>query len=141
MKNILFIMLAIIAGFVSLTIFTAIAQEVFFDGISYTNSALPVLLTGGFLSVLGAVFAGCIARLVYSPNMIIVPIVISLFMVADTANLVVNNLTGDPAWFDIAAGSGLIIGILIGYYAIDSWKQYFRRRSESIQNWCPAESI
>ena len=130
-KNVLFITLAIIAGFASLTLFTAIAQGVIFDGISLTKSPLPTLLTGGFLSVLGAIFAGCIARLVYSPNKIIVPAFISLLIVADTTNLVVNNVTGDPAWFDIAAGSGLIIGVLIGYYSIQNWKQYFQRDSSS----------
>ena len=130
-KNVLFITLAIIAGFASLTLFTAIAQDVIFDGISFTKSPFPTLLTGGFLSVLGAIFAGCIARLVYSPNKIIVPAIISLFIVADTTNLVVNNVTGDPAWFDIAAGSGLIIGVCIGYYSIENWKQYFKRSSSS----------
>ena len=130
-KNIFFITLAIIAGFASLTLFTAIAQGVIFDGISLTKSPFPTLLTGGFLSVLGAIFAGCNARLVYSPNKIIVPAFISLLIVADTTNLVVNNVTGDPAWFDIAAGSGLIIGVCIGYYSIQNWILYFQRESPS----------
>ena len=126
-KNIFFITLAIIAGFASLTLFTAIAQGVIFDGISFTNSPLSTLLIGGGLSVLGAFLAGCIARLVYSPYKIIVPLIISLFIVADTTNLIVNDVTGDPAWFDLAAGSGLIIGVWIGYYYTQRMRQYFRR--------------
>lgn len=132
MKNIVFITLAIITGFVSLTLFTTIAQEVIFDGISFTNSPLPTLLTGGSLSVLGAILAGGLAKLVYPPYKIIVPVIISLFIVADTANLVLNNVTVDPAWFDIAAGSGLVIGIWVGYYYTGKWRQYSRRDSSSI---------
>lgn len=128
-KNIFFITVAIITGFASLTLFTAIAQDVIFDGISFTNSPLPNLLIGGFLSMLGAILAGCLARLVYSPFKIIVPVIISLFIIADTTSLVVRNVTVDPAWFDIAAGSGLIISIWIGYYYTEIWRQYFRRGS------------
>ena len=131
-KNIFLIILAIITGFVSLTLFTAIAQEVIFDGISLTNSPIPTLLTGGILSVLGAILAGCLARLIYSPYKIIVPGIISLLIVADTTNLVFNNLTVDPAWFDITAGSGLIIGIWVGYYFTAKLRQYFRRGSSSL---------
>lgn len=128
-KNIFFIALAIIAGFASLTLFTAIAQGVIFDGISFTNSPLPTLIIGGGLSVLGAVLAGCVARLVYSPYKNIVPVIISLFIVADTTNLLVNDVTGDPAWFDIAAGSGLIIGVWVGYYYTQNVRLYFRKSS------------
>jgi hypothetical protein len=129
MKNILFIALAIIAGFAALTLFTAIAQGVIYDGISFTNSPLPTLLIGGGLSVLGAVLAGCVARFVYSPFKIIVPGIISLFIVADTTYLIVNDVTVDPAWFDLAAGSGLIIGIWLGYHYTQNVRQYFRRSS------------
>ena len=128
-KNIFFITLAIIAGFASLTLFTAIAQGVIFDGISFTNSPLPTLLIGGGLSVLGAVLAGCIARLVYSPYKIIVPVIISLFIVADTTNLIVNDVTVDPAWFDLAAGGSLIFGVWVGYYYTQNVRQYFRKSS------------
>ena len=126
-KTILFITLAIIVGFASLTLFTTIAQEVFFDGISLTHSPLPALLTGGFLSVLGAILSGSIARLVYSPYTAIVPGIISLFIVADTTYLVVTNSTVDPAWFDIAAGSGLIIGLWVGYHYTRNLRQFLRR--------------
>ena len=124
-KNILFITLAIILGFASLTLFTAIAQEVIYDGISLTNSPLPTLIIGGGLSVLSAVLAGCVARLIYSPYKIIVPGIISLLIVADTTNLIFNNLTIDPAWFDILAGGSLIIGIWVGYYYTQNVRQYF----------------
>lgn len=129
MKNISFIILAIIIGFASLTLFTAIAQGVIFDGISYTNSPTSALLIGGFLSVLGAVLAGCSARLVYFPYKIIVPTIISLFIVADTTYLIVNNVTVDPAWFDMSAGGGLIIGIWFGYYYTENMKHFFQRSS------------
>ena len=128
-KNIFFIALAIIAGFASLTLFTLIAQGVIFDGISFTNSPLPTLLIGGGLSVLGAVLAGCVARLVYSPYKIIVPVIISLFIVADTTSIIVNDVTVDPAWFDLAAGGSLIIGVWVGYYYTQNVRQYFRRSS------------
>ena len=128
-KNILFITLAIILGFASLTLFTAIAQEVIYDGISLTNSPLPTLIIGGGLTVLSAVLAGCVARLIYSPYKIIVPGIISLLIVADTTNLIFNNLTIDPAWFDILAGGSLIIGIWVGYYYTQNVRQYFRKFS------------
>jgi hypothetical protein len=127
MKNALLIALAVFIGFASLTLFTAIAQEVFFDGISFTNSPLPSLIIGGGLSVLGAVLAGALARLVYSPYKIIVPIIISIFIVADTTNLIVNDITVDPAWFDIAAGISLIIGVWFGYYYIKKVSQTFKK--------------
>jgi len=127
MKKILLIILAIILGFASLTLFTAIAQEIIFDGISFTNSPLPTLIIGGGLSVLSAVLAGCIARLVYSPYKIIVPVIISLFIVADTTNLIVNDITVDPVWFDLAAGISLIIGVWFGYYYMRNMRAYFRK--------------
>ena len=128
-KNILFITLAIITGFASLTLLTIIAQEVIFDGISFTNSPLSTLLIGGGLSVLSAVFAGCIARLVYTPYKIIVPIIISLFIVADTTSIIVKNVSVDPAWFDLTAGVSLIIGVWVGYYYTQKMRQFFRRPS------------
>jgi uncharacterized membrane protein len=128
-KNILFITLAIVLGFASLTLFTAIAQEVIYDGISLTNSPLPTLIIGGGLSVLSAVLAGCVARLVFSPYKIIVPVFISLFIVADTTIIIVNDVTVDPAWFDLLAGGSLIIGIWVGYYYTQNVRQYFRKFS------------
>lgn len=105
-------------GEVTLVLLTTVAQEVLFDGITFRASSISDLLWGGTATNLAAVISGCVASLVAKEKYIIVPIVVSLFIVADTSYIILKNITGDPVWFDILAGTGLVFGVWLGYFLV-----------------------
>jgi len=123
-KQILLIIAAIIVGEIALIILTTIAQEVLFNGISYSSSSRSTLIFGGAATALAAVGAGFLARLVKKTYSIIVPIGMSVFIITEMTFLITSDRTGDPVWFDIIAGSSLIIGVWLGYH-YKSWISYF----------------
>lgn len=115
MNKIVRIILAILVGEIALALFTTIAQEVVFDGISFSSSPLSHLIIGGLLTVLAAVLAGVVARLISKNYYPVVPAIISLFIILETIWLITQVKTGDPVWFDIIAGLSLVGGIWGGY--------------------------
>lgn len=113
---ILKILLAIVIGELSLIIFTTVAQEVLFDGISYTDSSRFDLVFGGLATFLSAILAGIVIVLISGRGTLIPPFVISLIIVIETSWLINAQLSGDPVWFDILAGASLIVGVWIGFF-------------------------
>lgn len=107
--------LAVVVGEVSLIVLTTIAQEVLFPGIRYHDSPRFDLVFGGLATILAAVFAGMLASVVISHSKI-VPIAMSTLVLVETSALVLLDKTTDPLWFDILAGTALIIGIWTGYF-------------------------
>ncbi|MEW7289288.1 hypothetical protein [Aquimarina sp. 2304DJ70-9] len=114
-KQILFAILAIILGEIALILCTTIAQEVLFNGIN-SHSSISTIVFGGFFTFLAAVVAGWVSRIIGRNYTITIPSVISFFILAEITYLIFSGITQDPVWFDILAGSGLIIGIWIGYH-------------------------
>lgn len=120
MKTTLSIILALVAGEISLILLATIAQEVLFDGIRYLTSSKIELLLGGFATFVAAIISGLIARVVMKDLKPVVPLGISLLIVTETTYLIASNKTGDPWWADAVAGLCLVIGIWIGFY----WKEF-----------------
>ncbi len=115
MKHILFGILAIILGEIALILCTTIAQEVLFDGVN-SHSTISTIVFGGFFTFLAAVVAGWVSRIIGRNYTIIIPSVLSFFILAEITYLIFSGITHDPVWFDILAGSGLIIGVWTGYH-------------------------
>ncbi len=116
LKSIVFAILAIILGEFALILFTTIAQELVFNGISYYTSPNSTIIFGGFLTFLAASGAGILSRIIGRHYTLTIPSVISFFIMLEMAYLIFSGITNDPVWFDLLAGSGLIIGIWIGYH-------------------------
>ncbi len=116
--------LAIILGEISLVLCTTIVQEVLFSGVSY-HSSLPILIFGGFFTFLASAISGLISRVIGNTYSIIIPSVISFFILTETTYLIFSGITSNPSWFDILAGNGLIIGIWIGYHYTEIKNSFF----------------
>ena len=117
MKNTSFffrLLLAVIAGEVTLVLLSAFVQEVLFDGIFWTKSSVAQLIVGGSLTVLAAVASGWVAMWVAKKESYIPHLIISLLVSIETIWLVRTHQTPDPAWFDGLAGLSLVAGIWLG---------------------------
>lgn len=107
--------LAIVLGELSLVVLTTVAQEVVYDGISYTNSPIEDIFFGGFLTVLAAVFAEIVAVYAGGRRNFWPHVFISLIIGIEMTYLITSGLTKDPLWFDVIAGSSLVVVIWIGF--------------------------
>ena len=112
------VVLAAIIGELALILLTTFAQEVLFNGISYSSSSLFDLTFGGIATVMAAVLAGMIMRVVCKRGSLIPFMVVSLIVVIEMTYLITAGLTGDPLWFDILAGASLILGLAVGYFGL-----------------------
>lgn len=114
-KKIFRIVLAIIGGEIALIIFATMAQEVLFNGISYTTSSFSEIVFGGLATFIAAILAGTVARLIIHGKINLVPLGISVLITLEMTYLIVTDKTGDPIWFDILAGGSLIAGVWLGF--------------------------
>jgi hypothetical protein len=114
LSKILRITLSIIIGEVALVLATTLAQEVLFDGIGL-SSPPSELLFGGVATFVAAIIAGIAARFSLNQQSFIIPISMSILIATEMTYLILANRTNDPVWFDILAGSSLIIGVWIGF--------------------------
>lgn len=110
------IIAGIVAGEVALVLLTTLAQEVLFDGISYLGSSTITLIAGGALTIVAAIGAGTIARVVGRKEYIVIPSVISVLIIMEMSYLIGAGITTDPVWFDALAGLSLVLGIWFGYF-------------------------
>ncbi|WP_222984775.1 hypothetical protein [Flagellimonas meishanensis] len=114
-RKLLQIVLAVLGGEMALILFATIAQEVLFDGVSYHASSMFDIIFGGLATFIAAVLAGIVARFIIKNNNNVVPIAISVIIIAEMTYLILTNKTGDPVWFDIMAGGSLVVGIWLGF--------------------------
>jgi hypothetical protein len=117
MKNlppVLLILLAIIAGEITLVLLSSLVQGVLYDGIFWTSSPKSDIFIGGFLTFLSAVIPGYLAMWIVRNKTYFPHIVISLLIAVETTWLITRNQTPDPVWFDALAGLSLIVGIFLG---------------------------
>lgn len=114
-KKIFRIVLAIIGGEIALIIFATMAQEVLFNGISYTTSSFSEIVFGGLATFIAAILAGVVARLIIHGKINLVPWGISVLIILEMTYLIITGKTGDPIWFDILAGGSLIAGVWLGF--------------------------
>ena len=106
--------MAVICGYAIMVILITLVQEVWFGGIGWNKTPFGVLCIAGFFtcvaSAIGAVIATAIAR----RSGRIASVIMSCFVVAETATLMITGKVTGPLWFDIIAAASLIVAILIG---------------------------
>ncbi len=110
------IILATLAGIVALYLLTSIVQEVLFDSIRFRTSDWFDIIVGGILTFAAAVISGIAARFVSKSYYPVIPLILTAISLLDTFWIIRRNLSGDPIWFDVLAGSMIIIGIWLGYF-------------------------
>lgn len=118
MKNLralLFILLAVIVGEIALVLLITFVQEGIFGGISLTYSPWHHIILGGGGTFLAAATAGYLTRWIY-PRSYVPVLILSILVVLETTWLISNQKTIDPLWFDMIAGSSLIVGMFLGSY-------------------------
>jgi hypothetical protein len=116
-KKILYIILATLIGEIALVLFTTVAQEVLFDGISYNTSSQFDIVFGGLATFIAAILAGVVATLIVKGKSRWPIFIISIVIVIEMTYLMVSGILTDPIWFDTLAGLSLILGIWLGYFA------------------------
>ena len=108
--------LAVLVGEIALVLLTTLAQEVLFNGISYSESSQAELIFGGLATFIAAVLAGYIAALIGGLKNSWPHLIISVLIIIEMSYLISNDLTKDPLWFDMLAGFSLILGVWIGLW-------------------------
>lgn len=122
MKNSVFrIILATVVGEALLVLLTTVAQEVLFDGISYSTSSDFDIYVGGFATFVAAVLAGMAASLIVKGQNHVPQIIITFLISAETTYLIVAGKTTDPIWADALAGLSLVVGVWLGHFIVQSF--------------------
>lgn len=122
MKNSVFrIILATVVGEALLVLLTTVAQEVLFDGISYSTSSDFDIYVGGFATFVAAVLAGMAASLIVKGQNHVPQIIITFLISAETTYLIVAGKTADPIWADALAGLSLVVGVWLGHFIVQSF--------------------
>jgi hypothetical protein len=47
--------------------------------------------------------------------------IISIIIIIETTSLILTGILAGPAWFDVLGGLSLIIGVLAGHYAAQTF--------------------
>jgi len=116
-KQLVRILLATIAGEISLVLFTTIAQEVIVDGVHFATSSTMDLILGGFATLVAGALAGMVASTLGGKDNKWPHVIISLFIITETIYLMASGKTGNPIWFSTVSSVALILSVWGGFYA------------------------
>ena len=117
MKNLIVkTIVAAIIGELALALLTTVAQSVLVDGVHIETSTHTDLLLGGTATILAGVLSGMIASLIGGKDNRWPHLIISIFILVETTYLIVTGKIGNPLWFAIVSGLGLLLSIWIGYF-------------------------
>ena len=112
------IILATVFGEALLILLTTVAQEVLFDGISYSTSSDFDIYVGGLATFVAAVLAGVAASLIVKGQNHVPQLIITFLISAETTYLIVAGKTTDPIWADALAGLSLVVGVWLGHFIV-----------------------
>lgn len=120
LKQILRIVLAVIAGEIVLVLGTTFAQDILVDGV-YWNTSPPLdLVLGGSFSIFAAILAGAVAYLITARKNSIPLIILSILVALETTWLITTGRTSNPTWFSLLSGLALIVGFWAGKLLLDA---------------------
>lgn len=116
------ILATVFAGYTTMFLGILIVQEGIFGGVVYQTTPLPQLLVAGALTAASAVAGGvvaavCFGRPFYPPALIICGLV-----VLETSYMIGSGRLPGPVWFDVMAACSLLVGILLGVFAVKRWR-------------------
>ena len=106
--------LAVVVGYAAMVVLITLVQEAWFGGVSFQASSIGVLAIAGIFTFLSAVIGGVICGRVAARRPVLHVLPICLLVIAETIWLVTSGPSTDPLWFEIMAGSSLLVGILAG---------------------------
>jgi len=114
LKNIAIILIATVIGYASMGLFISAIQEWIFNGVSYYKSSLTVLAIAGLGTFLSAVAGGWIAFKINSYRRRFSNYAMCILVIFETTWLINTHRSDNPIWFEVAAATSLIVGILLG---------------------------
>lgn len=115
--------LSVLAGYALMVALITVVQEGIFGGVSYTGTPLPELGIAGLLTVLCAVAGGATTALLAPGKRLAHASLIAILVGIETTGFAVSGGTGsgDPIWFDVAAGASLMVGAVVGAVGAIRW--------------------
>ena len=116
-------LLAVVAGHATLILLITVVQEGIFGGVSYYTTPLPQLLVAGVLTTAGAVAGGAVAAWFFGKPYFPPALAMCGLIVLETTYMILSNRAEGPLWFDIMPAVSLLIGILLGAYAVQQLRQ------------------
>ena len=133
LKNILLVLIAVIAGYFVMVIGLYISQDAFFGGIVIGETPLWQVAIAGIGAFVSAFAGGWVAARL-SPFTNWAPqIIMGLETIVESIYLFQSGKFPNPLWFDIGAEITLLVGIFAGGY------YYLNKMSEKEND--PCESI
>lgn len=108
--------LAIILAYATIVIFAVIFQDVLFGGLKVPESPIHHLLIGGTMTALGAFIGGYLIPRIVQHRPLVYAIILAIWLLFETNYLYFSGKTTNPWLFDMAAGSSLALGVLVGCY-------------------------
>lgn len=112
MKRFLKTAIAVVVGYALMVVLITLVQETWLGGVSYSGSTWKTLFLAGLFTFLAAVVGGLTAAWISAGQA--AALVMSGFVVLETALLFSTGKLGGPLWFDVVAAASLIVGILLG---------------------------
>lgn len=127
LKPVLRVLLALVVAEICLVLIITFFQNVLFDGVTWTYSPWSHLLIGGMGTVFAAVVAGYIGVYIVRFRNYFPAIIMTVLFALETSWIIRTNQTPDPAWFDISAAVGLVVGLWFGAMLPKFWPRLAKR--------------
>ena len=122
-KRVVMFLLAVVAGYVTLALLTAVVQEGMFGGVSYAKTPLPLLLVAGVLTTACSAAGGAAAAWIVGKPWFPPALAMCGLVVLETTYLMLTDGVEGPLWFAIMGPGTHLIGIPLGAYVIRRWQQ------------------
>lgn len=108
--------LGIIVAYATIVVFALIFQDYLFGGLKVPGSPIHHLLIGGIMTALGAFIGGYLLSRIVNTRPFVYAIILAIWLIVETNYLYFSGITTNPWLFDMAAGSSLSLGVLLGCY-------------------------
>ena len=115
-------LLALVAGYATMIICIFIVQEGMFGGVTYQKTPLPQLLVAGILTSASALVGGAVGAWVFGKPFFPPALAMCGLVVLETTYMIAAGRLPGPLWFDVAAASGLLFGILLGAFLVQRFR-------------------
>jgi len=117
-KRVVMFLVAVVAGYLTMALLTAVVQEGMFGGVSYAKTPLPLLLVAGVLTTVCSAAGGAAAAKVFGKPWFPPALAMCGLVVLETTFLLLTDGAAGPLWFTIMGPGSHLIGIPLGAYVI-----------------------
>ncbi len=119
--RILLSVLATLVGGLSLVLYNTLSRDIIFNGLSFCSSTDIELFMAGLSTFASATIAGFIASLIVVRDNIWPHFLISLFIIAKMAFILVHFHPNGPIWFETALQLSLLGGLWFGRFGANKF--------------------